>query len=284
MMFNNRFVFAIRVGGKVLREQNGTVALPFGAEYDLILKNLNSRRAMANVTVDGKAATENTRLIIPANGSINLERYIRNGNLNSGNRFKFIERTAQIEAHRGIGADDGLIRAEFWAERERISLPVYYQQEERGWPSIPKHPTSPRFGEGFLKSRRMSKTPMRSSGPQSASGGFRSFSGITGQSMGSSGDATSFCNASASLGDEPELITGITVPGSASNQQFQYVSGFELETTSTVIVLQLRGQIQGEPVYAPVTVEYKPQCPTCGRINKATSRYCSTCGTALQLI
>ena len=50
MMYSNRFIASIRVNGKILRENQGTVSLPFGAEYEILLKNMNSRRAMARVT------------------------------------------------------------------------------------------------------------------------------------------------------------------------------------------------------------------------------------------
>ena len=118
MMYTNRFVCSVKVNGKILREQSSLVTLPFGSEYTILLKNLNSRRAMVKVSVDGQDATEGTRLIIAPNATLELERFIKNGNFSRGNRFKFIERTAGIEAHRGIKADDGLIRCEFWSEKE----------------------------------------------------------------------------------------------------------------------------------------------------------------------
>jgi hypothetical protein len=58
MMYSNRFVCSVKVNGKILREQSGTVTLPFGCEYEILLKNLNSRRAMVSVSVDGKDATD----------------------------------------------------------------------------------------------------------------------------------------------------------------------------------------------------------------------------------
>ena len=96
MMYRDSFIASVKVGGKILRETNGTVSLPFGSEYGILLKNLNSRRAMAKVTVDGQDATDGTKLILPANGSIDLERFIKNGNLKSGNKFRFIERTSKL--------------------------------------------------------------------------------------------------------------------------------------------------------------------------------------------
>src|ERR1700735_1202763 len=116
MVYKQGFIACCKVGGKILREDAGGGTLPFGCEYSVLLKNLNSVRAQVKVTVDGTDATEGTWLIVPANGELELERYIRNGNFDKGNRFKFIERTADIEAHKGIGAADGLIRVEYKSE------------------------------------------------------------------------------------------------------------------------------------------------------------------------
>lgn len=121
-MYSDKIVVAIKVGGRVLRESGDIVALPFGAEYSILLKNLNSVRTQVSVSIDGKDIADGSRLILGPNSSIDLERFIRNGNLAAGNRFKFIERTAAVEAHRGVGAEDGLIRVEAWKERV-----VHYQ-------------------------------------------------------------------------------------------------------------------------------------------------------------
>jgi len=287
MMYIKHFVLAVRVNGKILKEHDQVVHLPFGAEYELLLKNLNSRRAMVGVSIDGKR-TSDCRFVIPANSESVLERYVKNGNMDSGNRFKFIERTSAVEEHRGVGSDDGIVRAEFWAEREVVTLPRTIINDS--W-----LPSSP-----YDRRRRTLGN----------SGGFRSFSGITGQSVpsddvscmygsvqgGAEAPGSSFnvgsLNAqvtyTSSLGADMSKIAdndaGITVPGSESSQRFHWTNGFELESTSTVIILQLRGEIGGQAVAAPVTVEYKPVCITCGKTNKGTSRFCDQCGTALQIL
>ena len=99
-VFQDKIVTAIKVGGKVLRENGDTVTLPFGGEYSILVKNLNSVRTQVTISVDGTDAAG--KLVIGPNSSMELERFIRNGNLATGNRFKFIERTAEVEAHRGI--------------------------------------------------------------------------------------------------------------------------------------------------------------------------------------
>src|SRR4051812_15745120 len=102
MTFRDNLVCVIRAAGQVLREIDNTVTLPFGSEYSILVKNLNSVRIQIKVSVNGIDATEDTKLIIQPNASLELERFIKGGNLNAGNRFKFIERTAGVEAHRGI--------------------------------------------------------------------------------------------------------------------------------------------------------------------------------------
>lgn len=116
MTYRNKFVACIKVNGKVLREQDGEVAIPFGSEYSILLKNLNSVRAQVRVSVDGEEVS-NGWLIIQPNKELNLERSIKNNNLLKGNCFKFIERTSKIEEHRGIGSDDGLVHIEYKFEK-----------------------------------------------------------------------------------------------------------------------------------------------------------------------
>lgn len=281
-MYSDKLVAAIKVNGRILRENGDTVALPFGCEYSILIKNLNSVRAQVSVSVDGKDATDGTRLVIAANSSMVLERFIRNGNLNAGNKFKFIERTAGIESHRGIGEDDGLVRIEGWREHvqkfEDIPIPRYYDD----WypaprPYYPTHPRWPYRGPAWGSSANTTMGAIRPGSPQAkrASMGTRSFTGNV--SMASAGMA-------APTMDSVRHEAGITVAGSSSNQQFHHTSGFPLEPASTVLILRLRGTVDGEPITAPVTVDAKAICDTCGKSNTATSQFCDQCGTALTLI
>jgi hypothetical protein len=301
MMYSKHFSVAVRVNGKILRETQGIVTLPFGAEYEILLKNLNSRRAMVKVAVDGTDATDCTRLILQPNASITLQRFIRNGNMSFGNRFKFIERSAGIEAHRGIGSDDGLVRCEFWAEKERpqeITETIvrrHYIDDYDYWP-YPK-PWYPRPW------RRWNDGPTWGGGSVTLTGGDSGYVGNSQVSASCSVRSTGQATADNLGGNFKKCArdqmqgaqfmgafnmasndAGITVPGSESHQEFHHASGFQLESSSTVIILQLRGEVGGIAVETPVTVERKPECSSCGKSNKATNKFCSECGTALQLI
>src|SRR5271165_3059205 len=101
-MHNEKLVTCIKVAGKVLREQKDQVFIPFGTEYSIFIKNLNSVRALVRLNLDGVDVTDGTDLVVGPNSSIDLERFMKKGNLSQGNRFKFIERTGKVEAHRGI--------------------------------------------------------------------------------------------------------------------------------------------------------------------------------------
>lgn len=278
MMYSNRFVCSLKVGGKILREDQGVVALPFGSEYNILLKNLNSRRCMVKVSVDGQDATEGTKLIIGPNDSLELERFIKSGNLEKGNRFKFIERTKNIENHRGIKEDDGLIRVEFWAEKEVIDEPIIRKHYYDEWDPVPR-PYYPSWKPTWYCGT------YSHTGGLSLTGAMNS-SGIQGSQFTQSGNVASVHNQSvnmlrsvASLNDN-----GITVPGSESNQRFQSSFGFQIESNSHVIVLQLRGETRSGKVSKPVTVDLKIKCPTCGKKQKPFDKFCGECGTAINII
>ncbi len=326
-MYANRFIASVRVGGQILRENQGTVTLPFGAEYELLLKNMNNRRAMASVTVDGVDVTDGTKLIIRPNDTISLERFIKDGNFSTGNKLKFIERTGGVESHRGIKQDDGLIRVEFWPEKEKpleIQETIVrrrYVDDYWPWPRRVYPPDPWTLGGGViggLNAQESSFTYGHPQGGGSAPGQNVNISSQSGmaqnmvkQSFTASNSSAPRRGPSASTGKKiqakamrsmpsgstrsrmlrsfversaPLNDTGITVPGSESHQQFWSAAGFPLEQTSTVIVLQLRGEVGGVTVVKPVTVKAKPKCSTCGKVNKATDKFCTECGTALLLI
>lgn len=312
-MYADRFILCLKHDGKILRDSGGVVNVPFGVEYGIFLKNLNSVRAVAKVSVDGKDAS-GAGLIIPANGSVDLERFITNGNLDRGNKFKFIERTAGIEAHKGIGADDGLVRVEFFAEKVIQKQTVvtehihhHHNQHHPWYPNIPWWPYNGYLGQSFgtlrqsdnIGAQEASFSYGRAQGGSSVPGSSvnmseagverggshatnsapqASLSGISGQSriLRSAAMNTSI---QAAVSD-----VGITVAGAQSSQKFSIGEHFPLETVSHVIVLQLRGVVGDKKVTRAVTVKSKNKCTSCGFPGKSAQKFCSKCGTALEII
>lgn len=318
---SGNYVACVKVDGKILREDaDGVVNLPFGAEFSILLKNLNSVRAVAKVTVDGIEASGHG-IIIPANGSVDLERFLkRDGDMSRGNKFKFIERTAGIEEHKGIGAEDGLIRIEYLTEVQpevRKTVVEHVQHVYRHpwyWNSYPYWP-NPYYGGQIITSSSVGSS--ESFMYQSAQGA----AGAPGQSIIQSSNMqaaqtqnvgaaamnmaetsvlrsnfgasspTRSMQSSADPGGAQEVErspaannVGITVPGAESNQRFSTGEWFKTETASHVIVLQLRGIVGGKPVVAAVTVKTKKKCPTCGTASKSNVQFCGKCGTSLSIL
>lgn len=149
MMYSNKLATAVKVDGKILREQGDQVFMPFGSEYSIYLRNLNSLRALVSIEIDGENATPGTKLILPANGTLELERFIKNVNFSQGNRFKFIERTAEIEnGPRGVRVEDGLIRIEFDYEYEILNH-SYFPKHTSGRYGMPQYTDSLLRGMSF---------------------------------------------------------------------------------------------------------------------------------------
>ena len=53
MMYNQKLVASIKANGKILREFKDQVYVPFSSEYSVLLKNINTVRAIVNVFIDG---------------------------------------------------------------------------------------------------------------------------------------------------------------------------------------------------------------------------------------
>lgn len=316
MMHKKNLVAAIRVNEKVLRESNDRVELPFGSEYSILLKNLDTVRQQVQIQIDGKETSG--WIVLNPGEKQNLERFPRN-NLSEGNRFKFIERTEAIETHRGIGAEDGLIRIEF--KREIVTPPPV-----KTWTII--------RNDGYTGSLAMggmtTNSGMRSSnGASSVTDMWKhgnshanfascfdpSAPGIIRQANASRGACGQSVNSNQSFADtdkafkflqmpnsvnvgnllNAQAITfdkaftpnlndaGITVDGSLSDQRFTPVAGFDTEDPE-VLVLHLIGRHGDAPVQVARMVRIKVVCQTCGLKNRSLVKFCSQCGTNLEKV
>ena len=261
-MYGNKLAAAIKVNGKILREFKDTVYIPFGSEYEILIKNLHTTRAVVNVYIDGNNVSPGG-LVINAGSDITLERSIENGNLTKGNRFKFIERTSNIENHRGIKIEDGLIRLEYQFEVPPVSINTWSDWQRN------------QILRGIDLSNISGSTGSKSwpAGSVSCSASY-SANNVTPTSA-----TLNNISTNAYLND-----TGITVPGSKSDQSFKTTYVNALESTTHNLVFKLAGDLGiNKPVEKPVTVKHKPKCVTCGKQNKAHAKFCTECGTALEI-
>ena len=298
MMMSNKLVASLKANGKILREVKDTIYVPFGQEYSIFLKNLNSARALIHIQIDGQEVCD-SGFVLDANKECDLERFIKNGNLKSGNRFKFIERTASVEQHRGVKSEDGIIRISFQYEKP---VPLWttwhnegYCPSPRPWPTYTKETWGgPVYGVGQLQGNNFGDKWLKSAGGTgeyiaptsigtcSATGASGASDAVVSNSL--RGVAASVNQVDASY-TAPINEAGITVPGSVSNQTFGTTTMRALEAEEHVIVLRILGETDaGIKVMAPVTVKAKPKCVTCGRTNKATNKFCSQCGTSLEIV
>jgi hypothetical protein len=272
-MYSNKLAVAVKSNRKVLREFGDQVFLPFGAEYSLLIKNLNTVRALVRISIDGNEVVDGG-LIVDANSEIELERMVKT-NLNEGNRFKFIERSDAVEQHRGVKLEDGIIRVEYQFEdvtRYRHPVLTYVA------PTYPE----PYWISNTMIGSSISHTSASSSVLRNATQNNMSWtaSGATAKSF--EGHPGVACSDFVEQGYND---AGITVPGSVSNQKFSKVTGFKTLPEQHVMIFKLLGETpDNAPIRKPVTVKSKPKCVTCGKQNKAHAKFCSTCGTALTVI
>ena len=117
-MHKNNFVVSVKHKKNICREVDGNVYLPFGSEYSLYLKNLNSDRAVVTVTIDGEDVLDGNALVIPANSSTTLAGFMQESRVL--NRFKFIKKTKRIREYRGDKPLDGLITVKIKYEKPMV--------------------------------------------------------------------------------------------------------------------------------------------------------------------
>ena len=124
-MYNKNFVAVIKSNGKILREDaNGIVRIPFGSNYSILLKNLNTVDVVVDVEVDGENVLQGTNLVISPNSDFELLGKLRD--LNKSNKFKFIHKTKQISGYRGDRIDDGVVKITYsFVKPPEVKMSLY---------------------------------------------------------------------------------------------------------------------------------------------------------------
>jgi hypothetical protein len=248
-MFKNNFIVVIKNNGRILRENNGVVRLPFGSDYTIMLKNKESRKAVANIEIDGEDVA--TGIIVPANESVEIKGALDGMQVN--NHFRFIKKTQEISNYRGDRPDDGLVRVEFRFEQENIvnisTKPI--KKKCRDYPAYDWSYTNDGTSGGWDFDNNTTVTAYYTNGAIP-------------------------CNNLVS-------DVGITVAGKETRQDFVYGSTKPLEIQSHVIVLQLRGLTkQRKRIKKAITVKTRLKCSTCGRKSRSNAKFCGNCGTYLK--
>ena len=320
MVYQQKLVAVIKCNGKILREVDNTVLIPFLAEYEIFIKNLESRDAVIKISIDGEDVLDNQSIIIKANSSCSLEGFLKGNKVS--NKFKFIQKTAKIQDHRGDRVDDGLVRIEYQFTKINQTITTTHRHvHDNHWyhpywcdcpicrpyyikPYVP-FPFSPivtfcgstsgtTFGMSNANLTASVNSGNSSPGVENSIQASYSASGNLGAAVGSnnvSGPVKKSILRSATEDKSQDVINqafmpqfdeGISVKGSESEQKLQEAWVSPLEDQSYTIVLRLRGcDSKSVPVEKPVLVSTKVKCSTCGRSNKSHIKFCPECGTAL---
>jgi hypothetical protein len=276
MTYKDQFVVEVKCRGKILRVQDDVVRLPFGSEYSLYLKNLNSRRASVKISIDGEDVLDYQSLILDANSSTELEGFLRG--TTAKNRFKFINKTKEIQDHRGDKIDDGIIRVEFAYEKAKPIRKVILEDHDHHHHHH-HHGGHWNYNDWFTGDSTVRYGSAVDGKPVEGIARGTTSEPIqnTFYSSNVSCDSLGVQSFGQPLNDE-----GITVKGSEIHQDFRYGSIGELEQAE-VIVIRLKGITDtATPIQQPITVKTKLECPTCGRKSRSDAKFCSNCGTFLQ--
>jgi hypothetical protein len=266
-MYKDSFVVSLKSQGKILREERGgTLQIPFGTQYSIFMKNLESRKALASITIDGVDALDGEKIIVGANSSAEISGFIKDKV--AKNNFKFIERTKRIEDFRGINAQDGIIEVRFqFEEKKNYTITISSQPD---WTYIPPRKyVYPEFYDPYIYVGK--------------------FYGTSDGTLNLTNSKSSAQNCSmdnincfySTLDSFEEKKEGITVRGSEIHQQFYNGYIDDLESEIHTIVLKLVGYNNGVEVCKPIYTSEKIQCLTCGKFNSSSSKFCSECGTFL---
>ena len=267
--------------GQILREirnpGSDDVRLPFGSEYSIRFKNLNSTRAAISVSIDGEDVLDGHRLVVDANETTDLEGFMKGSSVR--NKFRFIQKTDEISDHRGDKIDDGLLRIEYQFEKPPTQ---YAPRYDKFWlhdtiggswgNEIYYKDGLPPIGSGNVLRSRETRT---------CGGDIRMQSSNFDRGMDQAKsliDNNAFDNSFENQVDE-----GITVKGSQMNQHYNRTYLGQMEEQTHVIIFNLKGSTGKEKkiVKKPVTVKTKITCETCGRKYNARTKFCPNCGTCL---
>ena len=267
MVYFQNFVVCAKVNGKILRDKDGVVQIPFGQEYTILLKNLESRLATVKISVDSEDVLDNNELVVQPNSTLELEGFMKKDR--AVNKFKFIEKTQKIEEFRGNKADDGLIRVEYKFQKQKpiVQETVHVDTWERHYgPYWYWYPYTTNT-DGITWNYTLSSIPNISKGSRNSP---------VMKNLNLSSDVPMASCFSI------QNLDGITAKGSEIKQQFHSINVGEMEDQSYVMVLKLTGYKKDNSlIEKPVLVKEKVVCEMCGTVNKTSDKYCYECGTHL---
>jgi hypothetical protein len=300
MHLNHLVVAVKKLNGDTLRESDvlsagsnlpiaahaskrATVYLPFGTEYSLFFKNTADTRAVLDITIDGTNVLGGDRMVVEPHSESRLERFLLDGNLKSGKRFKFVA-LDDPGVQNPSEPRNGLV--EVVCQWEATVAPIQIRQIPTPvfiWPEyFPVYRRPPWKWQERWPEYDPYYTDQRGNWSTSYSS---CTVGAASNCVPMAQNASPVqCNAlhvdlHASVPDT-SVRRGATVEGSASNQQFSNVQTGTLLADTTTLRFQILAPATED---APVTVKEtrKRECPKCTKLMPIQSTFCSNCGASM---
>ena len=281
-MYNNNLVVAIKKSnGDTLRESSysevpsdrfhpikqATVYLPFDSEYQLFIKNNASTRAVVSVTIDGTDVLGGYQLVVEPYVEYNLERFILDGNLSKGRKFKFVSLKNEA-VQNPQEPKNGLVEIKCRWEVVPIPMPTVYIPNVWTYP-YKKYTRHDDTGEALHQTFYTTfATSCRSGGEK--------ISNMSMQNCSANYLSTMDANVVEQAATEQK---GATVEGGESQQQFHTISVGALQYGETIIQFQiLAPKDERQPITVKATRD--KYCTSCGTKLPKDAKYCMTCGIA----
>jgi hypothetical protein len=229
--------------------------LPYESEYKIRIKNKNSLRAKVSVLVDGMDISPGRMFILAANETVDLERFIQDGDLDKGNKFKFVNAIK--------GAATGEIQ-----DPHNPNLGVV---EVRFYREITSYLTTSGIG-GMLFGGSFGHLSVNNSGGSCVNGISNTGSANTSSASFKSQSGAANCTTAAYHAGTPTMSGGVigtsqpldlpadkggTAMGAESAQKFsEHYGWFSTELSPVAISIRLKGLKQAvvQPAPAPITV------------------------------
>jgi hypothetical protein len=278
-VYSNKFVLSVLANGQVLKEKaNGEVALPFDTEFQLRLRNKNSRRAVCRIEIDGEPVTQGG-LIVPAHSYRDLD-----CSTITLKKFKFVclqSVEAQDHGKDQTNADNlmGVISARWHLEKERPKPAVEHHHHHH-------YPYQPWVSPWRTYSNHLSDSA--TSGCESvgvtwdahAGPKMNIATGVRGSSCGMMAASADMAVPLLAAAPDQPLQEGATVESGQSDMRFGKMN-LDVEDNYVELRVFLKGyHVQAQDVASQGGSRF---CDHCGaKAAKTSSKFCHACGNNLR--
>ena len=267
-MYRNGFMVAVKVGGQTIQEFDGKVTIPFNSEFKILLRNKIDKDAICKVYLDGKNVSELGDLVLRAQSSLELERFVSGWNI--GNKFKFVP-----VSHDGVidksEVENGILECRFYKVNKKVSPEVVIREVIKYEPIIiDRTPVPSRWWDHTY--------PWWPQVTWCDTGDIGNNNITYLNNARVSGSITEIKYQDGQLEKSVQCFAsndgkGATIKGSKSEQRFEVASIDDIETeASAVITIKMVG------CKAVPFKKIETNCKRCNHEWVAGEKYCSRCG------